>query len=1126
MTTIGTAVLQIIPSLDGVSKSIDTQLGGTLRASGRAGGKQLAKGVGEGLKDLEREVEAAGKAYQKLRDRAVDSLDTIRVREATLKRLKESGRANDDQILRAEAALSKSRRDSARATREAEDGYKSLSAAHTALAASSGNLGANLGGVALAASKLGPVLATGAAAAGAAAIGGIALLAAGAVKATSELYQLGASFDETFDSLRVKTGATGPQLKALEDATKRISAGVPLAIGDIGAVVGETSRALHLTGSDLDDVSKNIANLGRLTGENVDVRTLGKAFRGFGVDAKDQVPALDSLFRASQATGVGVNELLATVVKGGAGLRQFGFDFGQSAALATQFEASGLDADKAMTGLTKGLASLAKNGQTGQQALKDNVAQIKNLIATGNDAAALDLTNKLFGAKGGVQFFEAIKNGALDLDTLSASLAGTGDTIAAAAKDTDDWSEKWQELKNQAAVALEPLASGLFDGINEELSKAGDALVEHKAGIVDFFESIGDIAITGAENVSHGIGGILQAFGDMVGGIGNVKGLLDDLMGDFATLRGDNAGAAAFHASAQEAYGWGESLRAAGDKLANLNLDGLRDGLHRAGDEAKASGDKVYGLGTSLGALPRSKTISVNADTAPAEQTMQSWWAKWKAVIAAAPSDMPDDTSRPVIHPTDKPPAPSGGPPPVPSLLDPNRPHFSFGGAASGPGGPTADRIPAWLSNGEHVFTAKDVAAMGGQAGVYAFRKVLHRSGGGSIFPMAQIPWPPGKINKTGDRAGNVPNLDSGFNPSQRALPWLLDPDSPIPSGPPGVPLPPTDDDILFPDSQPWWMRKWLEDHPPSSWKNPHRNMLLGAGLGFAGGGGVGGGLMSTKNAAEWLAARGFVAGAGGPGQVSVGWYDHGPNPNDGHMAMTLSNGQNAEAGGSSGPFTVGSSTGANSPKFDHHMYLPTVWGEGPAGSGSASSPFAGGSAVAAATSGGGGDLGGFTKATGGGGTSSGGGGGSISVPSSLSGFGSSIGQQLGSLGNNLGGGKLGDLGKLGSAAGSLVDGQIASALDVFGIPTDPPWLKAISTFIGGISIGGGGGSASPLAASPDLGGFTKGGDGADPGNMHGARAGQAPGPTYNITARDTEDAFVKAQRVEREKSAAKLSRF
>jgi hypothetical protein len=624
-------------------------------------------------------------------------------------------------------------------------------------------------------------------------------------------------------------------------------------------------------------------------------------------------------------------------------------------------------------------------------------------------------------------------------------------------------------------------------------------------------------------------------------------------MGDFATLRGDDAAATAFHASAQEAYGWGESLRAAGDKLANLNLDGLRNGLHNVGTEAQDSGGKVGGLGSALGALPSDKSITVHADTGPAEQTMQAWWAKWKSVIAAAPGDMPDDTSSPVIHPTDKPPASRGGPGPVPSLLDPNRPQFrATGGPIRGAGGPTADRIPIWASNGEHMLSVKDVQAMGGQAGVYAFRQALHRGGGGSIFPMAQIPWPPGKINKTGDRAGNLPNLDSGFNPSQRALPWLLDPDSPIPSGPPGVPLPPTDDDILFPDSQPWWMRKWLEDHPPSSWKNPHRNMLLGAGLGFAGGGAIGpdvkvagelvgtaysqakrndcsgmvarvidrtlgmpeSGLMSTKNAADWLAARGFKKGIGGPGQISVGWYDHGPNPNDGHMAMTLSDGSNAEAGGGVGDiFQIGGgAAGASNPEFDQHMYLPTVYGEGPAGSGSASA-FAGGSAVSAMSGGGGGDLGGFTKAisSSGGGGGGGGGGGSLSLPSSLSGFGS------------FAGGKLGDLSKLGEAAGSIVDGQVASALDVFGVPSTPGWLKGISQLVGGISIGGGDGAALPLAANPKP---YQNVSADDPGNMHGGRAGQAPGPTYNITARDTEDAFVKAQRVEREKAAAKLSRF
>ncbi|MGV0740325.1 tape measure protein [Mycobacterium syngnathidarum] len=99
---------------------------------------------------------------------------------------------------------------------------------------------------------------------------------------------------------------------------------------------------------------------------------------------------------------------------------------------------------------------------------------------------------------------------------------------------------------------------------------------------------------------------------------------------------------------------------------------------------------------------------------------------------------------------------------------------------------------------------------------------------------------------------------------------------------------------------------------------------------------GQGGGLMSTKNARQWLSERGFVDGTGERGQISVGWYDHGPNPNDGHMAMTLSDGRNAESGGKNGAFTIGAgAAGADDPQFDNHMYLPQMYGEGAGASGS-----------------------------------------------------------------------------------------------------------------------------------------------------------------------------------------------
>lgn len=74
-----------------------------------------------------------------------------------------------------------------------------------------------------------------------------------------------------------------------------------------------------------------------------------------------------------------------------------------------------------------------------------------------------------------------------------------------------------------------------------------------------------------------------------------------------------------------------------------------------------------------------------------------------------------------------------GGQPPNqnPSLLDrlrgwlANAAGFSTGGGVWGAGSATSDSIPAWLSNGEHVLTAADVKAMGGQQGVYAFRNAL-----------------------------------------------------------------------------------------------------------------------------------------------------------------------------------------------------------------------------------------------------------------------------------------------------------------------------------------------------------------------------------------------------------------
>jgi hypothetical protein len=52
---------------------------------------------------------------------------------------------------------------------------------------------------------------------------------------------------------------------------------------------------------------------------------------------------------------------------------------------------------------------------------------------------------------------------------------------------------------------------------------------------------------------------------------------------------------------------------------------------------------------------------------------------------------------------------------------------FSTGGGVYGPGGPTSDTIKAWLSPGEHVLTAAEVSALGGQQAVLALRSAVRQ---------------------------------------------------------------------------------------------------------------------------------------------------------------------------------------------------------------------------------------------------------------------------------------------------------------------------------------------------------------------------------------------------------------
>lgn len=91
-------------------------------------------------------------------------------------------------------------------------------------------------------------------------------------------------------------------------------------------------------------------------------------------------------------------------------------------------------------------------------------------------------------------------------------------------------------------------------------------------------------------------------------------------------------------------------------------------------------------------------------------------------------------------------------------------PEHATGGAIRGPGTGTSDDVLMWGSNGEHMLTAAEVDALGGQGNVYTLRHMIDQGkafsydGKGGVIALPNLPG-----NVVGDLAGAAPGLFPAF---------------------------------------------------------------------------------------------------------------------------------------------------------------------------------------------------------------------------------------------------------------------------------------------------------------------------------------------------------------------------
>lgn len=284
------------------------------------------------------------------------------------------------------------------------------------------------------------------------------------------LYEVGDTFDEMSDTIRVGTGAVGADLDGMVDVAKAVATSVPTDFAAAASTVADLNTRMGATGKTAETLSKQFIEAGNMAGKALDINNVTGAFSAFNMTAEDSIEGMDHLFRVSQATGIGMDELATTVSAQAPAVQALGFSFEETASMVGMLDRAGLNSTAVMASMSKGLVTLAKEGEQPAQAFERVSAEIGTFVEKGDTASALDLASKVFGTRGATQFVGALESGSLALDGLSKSGLMSADTIIDAAADTHDFAETWTMFKNDVLLKVEPVATRVFDAIGDGMT--------------------------------------------------------------------------------------------------------------------------------------------------------------------------------------------------------------------------------------------------------------------------------------------------------------------------------------------------------------------------------------------------------------------------------------------------------------------------------------------------------------------------------------------------------------------------------------------------------------------------------------------------------------------------------
>ncbi len=289
--------------------------------------------------------------------------------------------------------------------------------------------------------------------------------------------------DDAMDAIASGTGATGRALKSLQDDWKKLAGSVTHGFDVSAKVLADYNTRLGLTGKSLTDISQKALDAARLLGEDVSnvVSQSAKAMRDWAIPAEEMGKFMDVLFKASQATGIGMGTLSEQLYRNGAALRGMGFDLKSSVALLAQFEQQGVNTERIMGSLSRGLSYMARKGITDAgEAFRLLVEEIKN-AKTPTEATRIAI--EVFGSRAGPDMALAIREGRFSIEQLITILRDAEGAIQQTTKATDGFAEQWARTKNRVMLAIEPLGKEILNIAESVMPKVESSIASAATAI-------------------------------------------------------------------------------------------------------------------------------------------------------------------------------------------------------------------------------------------------------------------------------------------------------------------------------------------------------------------------------------------------------------------------------------------------------------------------------------------------------------------------------------------------------------------------------------------------------------------------------------------------------------------